>query len=575
MRFIVKARDRFASGLRFATLVLGVLALSAPPSVAQAQPQPQPQPQPPATSVGGQLIIAPEYAPAVARGLSFLRARAGQAGAGETALVAMSLAKSGANLADPALANCLTVMNRRFNGTLYQPERTAGSDVYEAGVLVMAYTAIDPVANKAKIEALANHLISKQKSNGSWDYDHRTAGDTSISQYAVLGLWEAENAGISVSPSIWDRAAEWYASAQGQGGSWNYHRDESSTHPETLSMTAAGVGSLLICRMQLQKYRKGGIANISPYLTPTAATAEKLSKRYEPRISIARINGAVNRGMDWITRYYASTDQRLVGRAMLYYLYGVERVVALSEAESRAAQSWYVQGAQYILATQRSDGAWFSEFGEDATTSWGVLFLVRSTAQSVAKVRKGLGAGTLLGGRGLPKDLSSLTVAGGRVVARPMNGAVEGMLAVLEDPRAINADSAFAGLVTRYEADGPLALVPYVDRFRQLLARDPDPGIRAVAAWALGRSGSFEVVPALLDALKDKDEEVVREAAVSLRVLSRRLDPLAADLATAPELRDSAAARWRQWYESLSPEEKRFGPLAGSALVKPPEGRGP
>ncbi len=47
-----------------------------------------------------------------------------------------------------------------------------------------------------------------------------------------------------------------------------------------------------------------------------------------------------------------------------------------------------------------------------------------------------------------------MTVAGGRVMSRPMNGAVEGMLAVLEDPRAQEADSAFSGLVSRY-SEGP------------------------------------------------------------------------------------------------------------------------
>ena len=84
-----------------------------------------------------------------------------------------------------------------------------------------------------------------------------------------------------------------------------------------------------------------------------------------------------------------------------------------------------------------------------------------------------------------------------------MNGAVEGMLAVLEDPRAENADSALAGLVARYQADGPAVLRPYKDRFRKLLT-DRDPGLRQVAAWALARTGDLDVVPALIDALVDR-----------------------------------------------------------------------
>ncbi len=64
-----------------------------------------------------------------------------------------------------------------------------------------------------------------------------------------------------------------------------------------------------------------------------------------------------------------------------------------------------------------------------------------------------------------------MTVAGGRVVSRPMNGAIEGMLAVLEDPRAEQADAAVAGLVERYYREGPDALRPFKPRFRKMLAR--------------------------------------------------------------------------------------------------------
>ncbi len=57
------------------------------------------------------------------------------------------------------------------------------------------------------MEAIARYLLSKQKANGSWDYESRTNGDTSISQYAVLGLWEAENAGATVPARCRDRGA--------------------------------------------------------------------------------------------------------------------------------------------------------------------------------------------------------------------------------------------------------------------------------------------------------------------------------------------------------------------------------
>src|SRR4029077_13364344 len=134
------------------------------------------------------------------------------------------------------------------------------------------------------------------------------------------------------------------------------------------------------------------------------------------------------------------------------------------------------------------------------------------------------GAGTLLGGRELPKDLSSLTVAGGRVVSRPMNGAIEGMLAVLEDPRAEAADAAVAGMVDRYYKEGPEALRPFKVRFRKMLS-DKDVGVRGVAAWALAHTGDVDVIPQWSYVLvtPNEDEEVVTSARMGLLLLSRKL----------------------------------------------------
>src|SRR6185437_6764469 len=108
---------------------------------------------------------------------------------------------------------------------------------------------------------LARFLAGRQKENGAWDYSNRptsSTGDASMSQYALLGLWEAENAGARVAPAVWDRAARWFTAVQAPNGGWNYHRDEGARFPETISMTAAGIGSLLICEKQLAPYRRGG-----------------------------------------------------------------------------------------------------------------------------------------------------------------------------------------------------------------------------------------------------------------------------------------------------------------------------
>jgi hypothetical protein len=485
---------------------------------------------------------------AAARGAQYLRGRAGSGQVGETALIGLALLKTDVPASDPSVTACVNKVLQRFSGG-YVPERQGGHDVYEAGCVAMLLANLEGESKRAVLEVVAQYLTSKQKAGGCWDYDNRTAGDTSISQYAVLGLWEAENGGATISPAVWDHAASWFLSVQRPDGSWTYHPDQAS-YQSTVSMTAAGVGSLLICQRQLNRIRKGTDA---PSKLLVTLSPEGPSAPYEVQTSTARLDQAIRAGMTWLGANFSTANTAVMGPSVYYGLYGIERVGALADKTTLGRTDWYEQGRRFIHSTQGANGTWNAAHGADMNTVWAVLFLSKSTAKSLRRIEiKRLGAGTLLGGRGLPKDLSSMTVAGGRVVARPMNGAVEGMLAVLEDPRAQAADSALAGLVTRYEAEGPRVLRPHKDRFRKLL-RDRDPGLRRVGTWALGRTGDLDVAPALIDALADPDEDVVTSAKLGLQILSRKIVGLGPPANATPDQRREAVARWRSWYSAIRP----------------------
>jgi Prenyltransferase and squalene oxidase repeat len=489
--------------------------------------------------------------PAVQRGVQFLRAHAGTKNTGESAMMALGLLKAEVPATDGGVQACVAKIKARFEATSYKPELGSGAGTYEAAVSAMVLANLDAEGNRPLISAIASFLSSNQNSNGSWDYFGRKQGDTSISQYALLGLWECENAGADVSPSIWDHAASWYMSVQDSAGSWNYHRDETN-YPETLSMTAAGVGSLLICQRQLHRYRKAQRATSSLL---TALVEETAHTDYRSTTSDQALNQAVSRGMGWISSHFTTGTSAIVGQTPYYMLYGLERVGALADKQTIGRLDWYAKGREYIASTQQADGSWKGQHGEDVNTVWAMLFLTKSTAKTIRRsLIKRLGAGTLLGGRELPKDLNSLTIAGGRVVSRPMNGAIEGMLLVLEDPRAEQADTAVAGLVDRYYKEGPAALRPYKIRFRKMLS-DRDPGLRRVAAWALAHTGDLDVVPALIDTLAqpNEDEDVIGAARMGLQLLSRKIEGPGPVSPSTPETRKSAAQAWREWYNGIRP----------------------
>src|SRR5262249_39502694 len=286
----------------------------------------------------------------------------------------------------------------------------------------------------------------------------------------------------------------------------------------------------------------------------TALNAESWAN-FRPATPAAQIDQAVKRGMTWLSANFSLTNLAAVGHSPFYMLYGIERIGALAERQTIGRVDWYERGRSFIHSSQQRDGSWTGTYGVEMNTVWAMLFVTKSTAKTIQKIQvKRLGAGTLLGGRGLPSDLTSLTVAGGRVVSRPMNGAIEGMLAVLEDPRAEQADAAVTGLVDRYYREGPAVLRPYKARFRKILT-DRDPGVRRVAAWALAHTEDLDIVPLLIDALVDPDEEVGTAAKLGLQVLSRKVEGLGPPTPSTPEQRRAAAQRWRDWFNAIRPPD--------------------
>ena len=500
------------------------------------------------TAPGEALAVNPA---SVDKGVAFLRNRAAGQQAGETALIALALLKSDVPPSDPTVVKCIERLRTQLSSGGFEPQRRAGADIYEAVVIALAFGFLGPEVSRGDLATLSQFILSRQNANGSWDYSGRTAGDISISQYAVLGLWEAELAGVEIPPSAWDRAAQFFLSVQAPGGSWNYHRDESSRYPETIAMTAAGTSSLLICKRQLEKYRKGG-GTQSSLLTQLTPEPRQTSK-YDVSTSASRIDNAVKQGISWLSSNFTLANGSVVGPSAYYALYGIERLGALAEKETLGRVNWFEQGRAFIESKQRGDGGWDATHGDIANTAWAILFMTKSTAKTIRKIEiVRLKAGTLLGGRGLPKDLTNITVAGGKVVSRPMNGAVEGMLAVLEDPRSENADAALAGLVDRFRAEGPAVLRPHKERFHKLI-KDRDPGVRRVAVWGLARTDDLDTAPALIEALSDPDDAVVGVAREGLQLVSRKIVGFGPAAGSTPEQRLDASKAWRDWYNAVRP----------------------
>lgn len=194
---------------------------------------------------------------------------------------------------------------------------------------------------------------------GAYDYTPPTPGqksgrwDNSVTQYGVLGVWMAADAGLLVPDSYWEIVGQHWMRCQNTDGGWSYQKQDHSTG----SMTAAGLASLFVV----------------------------LDQRYADRPKDAGgLLTAIDRGMSWFGREYRA-DQNPGGEQhwLYYYLYGVERVGRASGYKYFREKDWFRDGAAFLLAAQDPEGHWgLTGQGMDSVrnTAFALMFLCHGRA---------------------------------------------------------------------------------------------------------------------------------------------------------------------------------------------------
>jgi HEAT repeat protein len=176
-----------------------------------------------------------------------------------------------------------------------------------------------------------------------------------------------------------------------------------------------------------------------------------------------------------------------------------------------------------------------------------------------------LGAGTMLGGRGIPTGDATDALTIGRKkdrYRRDLRAPVEDLLAVLNDPDAIDVKEAADAI----EQVDPAALIKALGgdvRKIRPLAADARPEVRRAALWALARSRDVRVAPVLIGALADKDPDVYLAARDALRYLCRRVEGFGLPDERPGEVElNVAIKRWWEWFDALKVQltpEDEFG----------------
>ncbi|HEX8913599.1 MAG TPA: DUF4159 domain-containing protein [Humisphaera sp.] len=236
--------------------------------------------------------------------------------------------------------------------------------------------------------------------------------DNSNSQFALMGVWMAADAGVEVPLPYWAANEAHWARCQSADGTWNYY-----ARPEVangaLAMTCAGVASLVV-----------------------AADYQHAAR---PPREFASPHRPLDRGIAWLesgdNAYQIRPRQALGPSGWGYDLFSVERVGLATGFKYLGDRDWYRHLAAQVIADQRENGGWGYQPPRDAPppsalhaaaraapyadlvdTSFAVLFLARGRHPVMASKLRYDGAWN-----NRPRDLAGAARFVAGAVERPLN----------------------------------------------------------------------------------------------------------------------------------------------------------
>ena len=441
-------------------------------------------------------------------------------------------------------------------------DSSQGLSNYSLGIALMFLCEVDPVQHRPLIEQYVAELLKRQQSWGAWGYGGEATGDTSQTQYAVLGMWMAQKvAKIDVPIEAQEACTAWLMRTQSPSGGWGYQGKDPGSfsridqEPITLSLSAAGASSLYIMADLLQvtksaadqKERPGPFKTIEGTAPAGAPKKGPLTKKLDP----GTINQYLTQSDAWFRGNYkiqAETWQH-------YYMYALERYESfkdLADGKWENEPKWYNDGVRLLQQTQKPDGSWDGQDRPSIASCFAILFLLRST-QRVIQQHIDLGNGVQLGGYGLPPNVANIQERDGKVVDTDISGEINQVLDLLKkgnDPailRMIEESQTLKldGDVTKRQSQ--------IETLRKLVSSGA-PDARALAVRTIGRARGLENVPTLLYALTDPDVTVVIEADKALRFVSRKTAGVGLPPAPTGDDIKAAKASWKAWYLSVKPD---------------------
>jgi hypothetical protein len=498
---------------------------------------------------------SPEVLAVVDKGLAYLETN-NHTELGGKCLVALAFYKRGLRdhpRVKEAIAACRDQM-QEVRGNSYD---------YSKCLAIIFLSELEDGSHTGLISEYLAMLEEHQKDHGGFGYLASPTGDTSQTQYAALAYWHMLHTDISPDANSVQKCLGWLMRTRDPSGVWGYQGVDPGRFdlvPQTskpgVSMAAAGMsGTMLLGHALglLKANEQPQVAEAHSTDLPSALRRQEEEKQRRRQRTLPagdvdpkRVSETLRAGKAWYDKNFTFK----VDEYQSYYMYSIERYMSFQEYLSGSAEeepTWYTDGYHFLKKTQQPDGSWSDASTAPCATAFSVLFLLRSTQQSI---QASLGQGTLVGGRGLPRDLSRLRLRGGRLVVEQRPTEVDDLLGLLDNAESGALDELL---------DNPAAMhvqevsADEARRLQQVVKSGP-PGARMLAVRALSKMRNLDHAPTLIFALTDPDKRVVREARDGLRSISRNFEGFGPPENFDEGDRKAAIEKWKAWYRAVRPD---------------------
>ncbi|MCY2986361.1 MAG: hypothetical protein NTY19_00585 [Planctomycetota bacterium] len=496
------------------------------------------------------------------RALGYLQ-KAQHESVGGSCLIGLAFFKTGA-VAHPKVQEALQKAHQLAEKV---KREGVGENCYNEATACIFLCEVDPDAHRGDIEVLLGGLLQRQTADGMWTYKSAPTADTSQTQYGMLAIWTAHTVGFTAQVGSVERASHWLLRTQSTDGGFTYQPADPGPknpkpqllHNATQSMSAAGLGALYVAAHLFRIGQREPDAKEQEEKLPSALQKVGPPKKKDfvylkpQSVDAAAVRRALALGDGWFDAKF-KTENTADQRFTYYYLYGLERYKSFKEIVDGKAEeepAWYNAVVEYLKQHQQPSGAWEANFvGTAVDTSFGVLFLVRSTKTSIKKAT--IDEGILIGGKGLPKNIENVRMLDGKVVTPQAVRDVDDLLKLLD--RTENPDFDARSLPGVLSLDEDLTKRNSQLQRLRVLVTDDNFDTRLAAVKTLAKANDLNNVPVLIFALGDTDWRVIEAAKLGLCFISRKFEGLGPQIKPSEAEQKEAQRKWKKWYLSIRPD---------------------